>query len=258
MSRKIVLAALLCTASVLFAQESPPPLTVVVGAGSVTAPTYPGSDEYRSLPLPLIDLSYRAGNVVLFASTPEGLGLKVSAPAGFYLKGFAGIGSLVYAESALGDAAESENWATGNVELGWSARGWTLSAKGRWVPTLVRYDGADDEFYHGSILTLSAGKSSMLAGRFIVSGALNLQLMDQDYADAVFSVPFDSGKLDEYRAGPGLSEASCSAAVVYLHDRHVSFTVFGEFSALLGDARSSPVSEADYAGKFGFISAYRF
>ena len=105
MSRKIVFAALLCFGSVLFAQEAPPPLTVVVGAGSVTAPTYPGSDEYRSLPLPLIDLSYAAGNVVLFASTPEGIGVKVAAPAGFYLKGFAGIGSLVYAESALGDAA---------------------------------------------------------------------------------------------------------------------------------------------------------
>lgn len=258
MPRKIVFAALLCAAAALSAQQSMPPFSAAVGAGSLTAPTYPGSDEYRSLPLPLIDLSYRAGSVVFFASTPEGIGLKLSGPVGLYFKGYAGIGSLRLSDGPLGDAAVAENWATGNCELGWSARGWTLSARSSWVPTLVRYDGAEDEFYHGRLLTLSAGKQSMIAGRLIVSGALNLTFMDQAYADAVFSVPFDTDKLDEYRAGPGLSEASFSTSVVYLYDRRVSFMVFGEVSSLLGDARSSPVSEADYSGKVGFLTAYRF
>ncbi|HEX7919119.1 MAG TPA: MipA/OmpV family protein, partial [Gemmatimonadales bacterium] len=48
------------TAAPLAAQQGPAPAwNVLVGAGAIAIPSYPGSDEHRIFPFPLAKVSYR-------------------------------------------------------------------------------------------------------------------------------------------------------------------------------------------------------
>jgi outer membrane protein len=61
----------------LRAQEPPPPRSwnVTVGAGAFVYPRYPGSDEYRVIPLPLIQVNYRERVYLGPSTTGVGYGL---------------------------------------------------------------------------------------------------------------------------------------------------------------------------------------
>jgi len=80
MRRIIATLSFIITAAPLTAQQGPAPAwNVLVGAGAIAIPSYPGSDEHRIFPFPLAKVTYR--NRAYFGPSSGGNGIALNAYA---------------------------------------------------------------------------------------------------------------------------------------------------------------------------------
>ena len=80
MRRSIAILSLIFTAATLSAQQPPAPAwNILVGAGAIAIPSYPGSDEHRIFPFPLAKVSYR--DRAYFGPSSGGNGMALGAYA---------------------------------------------------------------------------------------------------------------------------------------------------------------------------------
>jgi outer membrane protein len=270
-SFRLALVALPLLTPVGAAQQGSPPQPdwqVSVGALALTLPRYPGSDEYRVLPLPLVQLSYQE-RVFLGPST-TGFG---GALGGYLVRtprfGFAlELGLLDDRPASRADALagmEDRDLAT--------TGGASLSYRAGPVEALVGVAaGLNDG---GGLLGTTRVSGSQFAGRFMLTGSLGATFANAKQMRREFGVTpteaatrealilagddrLEAGDSRAYRPGGGLRHVGAGLTVAYLLAPRWSLFGTGAVERLSDGAAESPLvrQREQWAGGLGV--SYRF
>lgn len=203
----------------------------VVGLSAIHAPAYQGADKYRSLPFPVIDLSYGR----FFLSGRAGAGAKlidgdiVDVSAGVtYMPGYrrrdapVGIGRL----SGGAGARASAETRLGRAVLSLSA---TRALTGDVDGTLAEA---------GLAMPIRASQRVMLIPRVSTTWA------DAAYNRAYFGVSAAQSAasgLPAFRPGGGVKDVAASLTASYRLSGRISLGATGVVTTLTGDAKRSPI-----------------
>ncbi|WP_184716195.1 MipA/OmpV family protein [Caulobacter sp.] len=233
------------TAETAFAQDRN---RTVVGLAGIHTPAYQGSDKYRTLPFPVIDIKRDR----FYANARRGVGWslvdgdKISVGAGMtFVPGYrrrdapAGIGRL---KNGAG-ARVSADLRTGMAMISLGA-------------TKVVSGGVD-----GALIDAGLALPLRVSPRLTLVPAVSATWADRTYNNRYFGVtPAQSlaSGLPVYRAGGGIKDVSASLGAMYRLNDRVTLGATASLSSLQGDAKDSPIV-ADPTQPAVFVSAaYRF
>ncbi len=233
------------TAETAFAQDRN---RTVVGLAGIHTPAYQGSDKYRTLPFPVIDIKRDR----FYANPRRGVGWsvvdgdKVSIGAGMtFVPGYrrrdapTGIGRL---KNGAGARVSAEVRA-----------GPVLASLGA---TKVVSGGVD-----GALIDAGLAWPIRLSPRLTLMPSVGATWADRQYNDRYFGVTsaqaLASG-LPVYAAGGGIKDVSAALGAMYRLNDRVTLGATASLSSLQGDAKDSPIV-ADPTQPAVFVSAaYRF
>lgn len=220
----------------------------VLGVAGIYTPAYQGSDKYRTLPFPMIDIKRDR----FYANPRRGVGWsvvdgdKVSVGAGMtFVPGYrrrdapAGIGRL---KNGAG-ARVSADIRTGMAMISLGA-------------TKVLSGGVD-----GALIDAGLAVPLRVSPRLTLVPAVSATWADRTYNDRYFGVTAAQSAasgLPVYAAGGGIKDISASLGAMYRLDDRVTLGATASLSSLQGDAKDSPIV-ADPTQPAMFVSAaYRF
>lgn len=204
---------------------------VVVGVGAIYAPAYTGADNYRALPIPVIDVLKGP----FFLNLQDGVGLNV-IDSGVLTIG----GSVAFMP---GYRRRDAPHGIGKLSSGAGARMFArLKAAGA-VATV----GATQGFAGGTrgvIVDMNLSYPIMASSRVTLVPAIGATWADRKYNNRYFGVDaaqaLASG-LPEFRAGAGFKDMSATlTANSRLTDR-ISVSLSGGVTRLLGRVQDSPI-----------------
>lgn len=205
----------------------------LVGAVLIAGTEYAGSDERRTMLVPLLDYQWNNG---WFAGTANGIGINLSKRPDlqYGVRLTADFGRKASRSSALngmGDVdAAAEVGAFFNQSL----------TREVFLTSSLRYGAGDG----GVVIDLGAGYSTALAPawRLAVGGAVSLA--NATYLRSYFGVDTAQSAASgygEYQPDAGVRDARANVALTYSFNRRTSLTTGLSVSALQGDARDSPL-----------------
>jgi outer membrane scaffolding protein for murein synthesis (MipA/OmpV family) len=251
--RLLVTAGLLgCLNGALSAQEQPPQAwSASLGVGAIAFPSYPGSDEYRLLPVPLAQVSYR--NRVYLGPSTAGPGGAV----GGYLLQSPRVG--LAAELAVQDdrpATRADALAGMEDRSLLATAGVSLTIRSGAVETVL---GASQGLNDGGglVATVRVGMSRM-TGRFLTTVGVTGAVADARQMRREFGVtasearrrqvlidsgddrlgPADAGA---YTPSAGLRHLGASLSLAFMASRRWTILCFGGVDRLGGEPSASPL-----------------
>lgn len=233
------------TAETAFAQDRN---RTVVGLAGIHTPAYQGSDKYRTLPFPVIDI--KRGR--FYANPRRGVGWslldgdKISVGAGMtFVPGY-----------RRRDAPTG----IGRLKNGAGAR---VSAEVRAGPVLASMGATKvvSGGVAGALIDAGLAWPIRLSPRLTLMPSVGATWADRQYNDRYFGVTsaqaLASG-LPVYAAGGGIKDVSASLGAMYRLNDRVTLGATASLSSLQGDAKDSPIV-ADPTQPAVFVSAaYRF
>lgn len=230
------------------AQSAPNGDHIVVGMGALYAPAYEGSDKYRALPIPAIDI--KQGR--FFANLRDGIG------ANLYENEFFTLGaSITYTQ---GYRAKDVPAGVGSVKFGAGGRGFlSIHDQG-----LILTFGATQGFVGGTKgLTADASLSYPIAAtpRLTIIPTVSTTWANAKFNNRYFGIDGDqavSSGLQTYTPGSGFKDATASLTASYRITDHIVLSASGIVTRVLGHDASSPLV-VHKTQPAGFLSvAYRF
>jgi outer membrane scaffolding protein for murein synthesis (MipA/OmpV family) len=123
-------------------------------------------------------------------------------------------------------------------------------------PTTV--EGETEQFYNGFLLDLSYAKMFPINQKTALTGMTGISLMDENYADAWFTVEKTTQKLENFNAGAGLRDFQLSMQLEHAVSQNVGVTLLMENSWLLMDAKKSPYTQSTYQITWALFGVYSF
>lgn len=236
------------------AAQQPPPRpdwNIVVGAAALVVPEYPGSDEYRVLPIPMVQVAYRDRLFIGPRAGGAGLGLLAYSVGTPRLSVAAEAGLL---DSRPEDRADALAGMEDRDVVGTVGASLTYRLKAVQADlSVVR--GLNDEA--GFLGTTSLSYTHMFARRVIATTGVNAMFADARQMRRDFGVTdaeatrrqalIDSGsdllEPDEgnaYRPGGGLRQLGATLSLVYVVSPRWSIISFGGVNRLSDEAADSP------------------
>jgi outer membrane scaffolding protein for murein synthesis (MipA/OmpV family) len=197
---------------------------------------YQGSDERRTLVLPVLDYQWANG---WFAGVSNGVGYNFSSSAQlqYGLRLTAALDRQEGRSSALrglGDvAAKAEGGAFFNM----------LSPAGYFFSSSARYGAGQDG--KGLLLDLGAGYATSLAPQWRLGVGAAVTVANAAYLQSYFGVTAAQSARSAYAAytpGAGLRDARVNASLTHVLNPRTSITGAATLSSLLGDAKNSPLT----------------
>ncbi|MPS27007.1 MAG: MipA/OmpV family protein [Alcaligenaceae bacterium] len=226
----------------------------LVGGGIAVIPSYPGADDYRLLPAPI--LNFQRGPFFISNSQGlPGLGLKTEIAPGLSVGARVGIG--------LGRKENRSDRLAGLGDLDVHGQygvfaEWT---PGRWRASLSYTQAAKSGY--GGTLALGGSYALWQGGKHHLQVGASLEWSNRDHMQTWFGVTPDQSAhsgagLAPYRPSSGLSSGSAYALWTYrLNQQWRIITLLGA-RTLMGDAADSPIVERKTAA-FGSVGvAYSF
>jgi len=220
----------------------------VLGLGAAYTPTYQGSEDYRLLPVPAIDVAWGP----LFANLRNGIGI---APVN--------TGNLTLGVSATympGYRREDVPAGVGKLSLGLGARAFASFRAGGLIGTV----GATKGIAGGNKgLLADAGVSYpvRVTPRLTLVPTIGATWANDRYNRRYFGISPEqslASGLAPFRPGSGFKDASAVLTANYRLTDRLMLGVSGGVTSLLGDAKDSPLVRRE-TQPFGFISlAHRF
>lgn len=243
----LFVAASAASAAPVFAEERDEKYAVV-GLAGVYAPAYPGADDYRSLPFPVLDLKYGR----FFANAREGLGATVlegqtvSVDAGVtFMQG--------YRRRDVPDGV-------GRLSGGAGARIAAKARLGRFVAGVGATRALTGEV-DGTLIDANLAMPIHATRRLTLIPSVSATWADGAYNRSYFGIDARQAAasgLSLYRPGSGLNDISASLTASYRLNDRVTLGATGAVSSLRGDAKKSPIV-FDATQPVAFISmSYRF
>ena len=205
----------------------------LVGAVLIAGTAYAGSDERRTMLVPLLDYQWKNG---WFAGTANGVGINLSKRPDlqYGVRLTADFGRKASRSDALRGMGDVDAAAEVGVFFNQSL------TREIFLTSSLRYGAGGG----GVLLDLGAGYATALAPRWRLAVGRAVSLANADYLQTFFGVDTaqsGSSGYAEYRPGAGLRDARTNVALTYLFNRHTSLTTGLSVSALQGDARDSPL-----------------
>lgn len=221
---------------------------VVVGAGVAVTPAYQGSDEYRVLPIPAIDIQQGW----FFANLRNGIGI---APVNneHLTIGASAVFVQGYRRSDVPNGIEK-------LSDGVGARLFASLRTAGFVTTL----GATQVVSGGTkglVADASVSYPIQVSERFTLIPTLGTTWANKKHNDRYFGVsPAESAAsgLPRFTSGSGFKDVSGMVTAAYRLSDRVTLSATGGVTALLGNAADSPIVEEE-AQPYGLLTlSYRF
>lgn len=214
-------------------REAPSEWDIFLGAGVGYAPKYLGADEYRIVPVPLVNITWRD---TVFLSAGDGLGVNVINSGGFK----AGpIVSYAFGREARGDIRRMKD-VDGSIVAGgfvsYEAKYFAAEAKVLQVVGLGDMKG----------LQASAGVKlqGQIAERLHGSIGPSITWGSKDWNRSLFGVSnSDSARsgLSTYRPDSGFQSVGLGGSLTYAFNETFSLTALAQAERLVDEAAKSPI-----------------
>lgn len=261
MIARTVIAALLALGAFRADAQSPGPAqgdwSVSLGVGALVAPEYPGSESFAVTPVPLIDVSYRAGLPLLdtvFLNSRDGLGIVMLRQGPFSFGGAVG-----YAPGRDEDEAARLH-GLGDIDAAARASLFVEADFGA-VSLSLRGDRAlgDQE---GTTVTAGAAYHQRVVEKLAMVARIETVWADDDHMQQWFGIDGEqaarSAVFDAYEAEAGFQSVSLSVTGVYDLTETWKVNATVGITRLLGDAADSPITERENQ-PYGLLGlSYRF
>lgn len=229
---------------------------VRLGAGAAFGPIYPGSSTIRAMPLPVVEVAYRADLPYLdsvFFNGRDGLGAVV------FRQGPISIGGSVGFAPGRDQDVAARLHGMGDIEAAARASVFVRADFGRFGLSAQTYTALGDQ--QGTTLVLGASLGQPIGRRLMLMGKVELTLADEDNMQQWFGVTArqaSRSRFTAYNAGAGLRSVSANLTGIYKISDSWSLSASIGVSQLLGDAADSPIVERT-TQPFGLLGVtYRF
>ena len=222
---------------------------VVLGAGLVRAPTFPGSDSSRTGLVPLVQARYGA-----FFAGIGGVGLNLYRDSGWRFA------AAVSPSRGRKESDDSRLQGLGNIDS--TIRG-RLIGSYRTGTFVARAELSTDLAgqHQGTIARADVFAVFRPAERFFLFAGPGLSWTDKQYTQSYFGVTADqsaSSGFPQFEAGSGLNSVRLSIGAFYRFDQHWLAVATFSASRLQGDAANSPITETRTQSQFLAAGAYLF
>ncbi len=207
-----------------------------VGAAVIAGRKYQGSDERRTLVVPLLDYQWKNG---WFAGTTNGLGYNFSRrpDMDYGVRLTADLGRKESRSSALRGMGDIDARPEAGIFYNYS-----LSPSFALTSSL-RYGSGND--HNGLVVDIGAAYSMALAPQWRLGLGVTATYANAKYTQSYFGVTpaqaVTSGYAP-YSAGAGIRDVRASAALTYSVNPRVFITTALSASSLQGDAKDSPLT----------------
>jgi outer membrane scaffolding protein for murein synthesis (MipA/OmpV family) len=232
-----------------------PDWDVRVGVGSSFAPRYDGSDRYRTLVGPSMDIRYRD---LAFASTGEGVGVNVVQGPNWR----ASI-SAVYDLGRRARDDPSRLNGLGNINPAPELKLAAEYVVSKQFPLLFRaaitrsFGGSNGWIADFGTYMPMPGSSD----KFVWFAGPSVTFADSTYMNSWFGVNATQAAASGYRqydASPGLKSAGFGVTLIWYVDKHWFITADGALKRLLGSAAHSPITQTKTNGVCDLSLNYQF
>jgi outer membrane scaffolding protein for murein synthesis (MipA/OmpV family) len=224
----------------------------LVGAAVLAGTEYQGSDERRTLALPVLDYQWANG---WFAGTTNGIGYN-----------FAGSNNMQYGLRLTADLGRKESRSsalrgTGDVDAKAEFGGffnYALTPEFSLTSSL-RY-GAGQEG-KGLVVDLGGAYSTQLAAQWRLGVGAGVSLANAEYMQSFFGVTAAQATASGYRAyapKAGVRNGRVNLSLTYMATPRVSVTAGLSANTLLGDAADSPLVRKKTSVNGLLAAAYAF
>ena len=204
---------------------------VVIGVGAVHAPAYQGADDYRTLPIPVVDIVRGP----FFANLRNGVGIHVVDTPTVTLGG-----SVAFLPGyRRRDAPDG----IGRLSAGAGGRLFATVRAGGLVATL----GGTQGFAGGTqgfIADANLAYPIVAGARLMLIPAVATSWADAKHNDRYFGVSARQARasgLPEFQVGQGFKDVTASLTASYRLNDRISLSASAGATALLGDAADSPL-----------------
>ncbi|MES2056489.1 MAG: MipA/OmpV family protein [Pseudomonadota bacterium] len=221
---------------------------IVIGIGAGYAPAYQGSDNYRALPVPVIDVSWGP----FFANLQNGIGINAIDTDHIT------IGASVTVMQ--GYRSKDAPAGIGKLSFGAGGRGF-MSLKGAgFVATIGATKGFAGST-KGIIADASLSYPVSVSSRLTLVPTIGTTWADKKHNDRYFGVNAEQSRasgLSQFRPGSGFNDASFMLSAQYRLTDRLSLGAAGGVTTLLGKVKDSPIV-FHKTQPLGFLSlSYRF
>jgi MipA family protein len=223
-----------------------------IGAAVISGREYQGSNERRTLLLPLLDYQWKSG---WFAGTTNGLGYNFSGQPGmdYGLRLTADLGRKESRSSALRGLGDID----ARPELG-AFYNYSITPAFALTSSL-RYGSGNDR--DGLLADLGAAYSIELAPQWRLGLGVSATYANAKYMQSYFGVSRAQSATSgyaPYTAGAGIRDVRASAALTYSINQRWSVTTALSASSLQGDAKDSPLTRKRNSATAIISVAYGF
>lgn len=259
-ARPSALALLLLLAPSLAVAQAPggaaggaptaPDWSIRLGAGVGALPRYPGARDYRAVPLPDVDITYRG---TIFLNGRNGFGVNA------YRDRLITLGASIWMRGGRDEDDGDRLRGLGDIDTAAQARVFGRIAIGRAQlgATLARDLGGSDGF----TVDLNLSADFRPFERLTISPGIGTTIGDNRYVQTWFGVtPAQAARstLPAYDAGAGFVSVAGFVRATYALTDHWSVGSIVAVQRLLGDAADSPIVERR-TSPTGILSlSYRF
>jgi len=249
-------------ASLGAAAQDNPPLTdswhVVVGAGVLSGPRYPGASERRTLAAPLLGATY--GRYFFGGApgtgTPAGIGAYLVDDAHWK----AGVGVGMDFRKPRKESDDPRLAGLGDID-GTARASLFANYTDGWLGVNSNLSTDVGGHEEGTLFNLDLEGRYRVGDHLVLSAGPGLEFADKKYAQTFFGIDgaqsLRSGRA-EYSAKGGLNTIRFSVGANYALTPQWGIGLRGTVSELHGSAADSPVTGKKNQDTFGLFASYRF
>ncbi len=269
-----VLIALTCTEKMAEAKDG---WDFAMGGGVYSSNVYVGSEDYYITPFPTVEAVYGMDDVSLSLSLLNGIGVT------YFNQENGLIGDITLTS---GEERDSEEYSVLWIAKDHSERTKRLLADSPKVSTpivvngmigyqvlngiiganigyhLIDVDytlaGQKDPDYQGILFSLFYSVERSMTETLSFKAMLGVEYMNQDYADAWYSISQATAELDLFDADAGLRDAMFSIGVTRMFSAHTGVSLLGAGTLLLADAGRSPYTVERFQPSTMLTAFYSF
>lgn len=223
-----------------------------VGGGTGYAPVYDGSDKYKAIPIPVLDIDYR--DELLFVNVRNGIGSYLIRGEDYKIGA-----ALGYAPGRKEDDDKNNLRGMGDVDA--SA---TVSLLGEYNFGFVNASGKVTTAIsgdYGTTATFNLGSRRPVIKNIVLSASIGTTWADEQHMSSRFGITAGQATRSgygQYDAKSGFKSVGFSVGATYLltEQWNANLTFRGE--KLLGDAADSPIVKDGFVPAVFLTTSYRF
>ncbi|MFO7576495.1 MAG: MipA/OmpV family protein [Pelovirga sp.] len=227
----------------------------VVGLGVGVVPDYEGSEDSQGVPMWLLKGRYDSGRFFSLTGTNLKVNLVPSRNISF--------GPVVNYRQGRDDVDNQRVDAMRDIDDAFEVGGFADFYVGNWfIGTEILVDISDA--HNGMLAKISSGYRWQATADLNIIPSLNVSYADNDYMDTYFGVNSSNrggSTLPDFSAGKGVKNVGVNLNVDYSPWQQWGIAGFVAYSALLNDAKDSPIvaqEGSDQQLYIGLLATYRW